>query len=95
MTANRLTWDFWAALASRAVTGISLSLPAAVWGQELFAPSGRKYSRTDYVDSANQPMVKHWIVHGAQIRSQRSEHEAAKRPNARSELTRFGRNVGP
>ena len=29
------------------------------------APGGRKYSRTDYVDNANQPVVEHWIVHGA------------------------------
>jgi poly(hydroxyalkanoate) depolymerase family esterase len=29
------------------------------------APGGRRYSRTDYVDHANQTVVEHWMVHGA------------------------------
>jgi len=29
------------------------------------APGDRKYSRTDYLDHANQTVVEHWMVHGA------------------------------
>jgi poly(3-hydroxybutyrate) depolymerase len=29
------------------------------------APGGRRYSRTEYVDHANQSVVEHWMVHGA------------------------------
>jgi poly(3-hydroxybutyrate) depolymerase len=29
------------------------------------AASGRAYSRTIYANAANQPIVEHWVLHGA------------------------------
>ena len=57
------------------------------------ALGGRKYSRTDYVDSANQPVVEHWIVHGAGHAwsggSPSGSFTDATGPDASAEMIRF------
>lgn len=57
------------------------------------APGGRKYSRTDYVDNANQPVVEHWIVHGAGHAwsggSPNGSFTDATGPDASAEMIRF------
>ncbi len=57
------------------------------------APGGRKYSRTDYVDNSNQPVVEHWIVHGAGHAwsggSPDGSFTDATGPDASAEMIRF------
>jgi len=57
------------------------------------APGGRKYSRTDYLDNANQPVVEHWIVHGAGHTwsggSPDGSFTDATGPDASAEMIRF------
>lgn len=57
------------------------------------ARGGRKYSRTDYIDEANQPIAEHWIVHGAAHAwsggSPRGSFTDAGGPDASAEMIRF------
>jgi poly(hydroxyalkanoate) depolymerase family esterase len=57
------------------------------------APGGREYSRTDYVDNASQPIVEHWIVHGAGHAwsggSPSGSFTDATGPDASAEMVRF------
>ena len=57
------------------------------------APGGRKYSRTDYVDDANQPVIEHWLVHGAGHAwsggSPDGSFTDATGPDASAEMIRF------
>jgi len=57
------------------------------------APGGRTYSRTDYVDDTNQPVVEHWMVHGAGHAwsggSPEGSFTDATGPDASAEMIRF------
>jgi poly(hydroxyalkanoate) depolymerase family esterase len=57
------------------------------------APGGRRYTLTEYVDNANQPVVEHWIVHGAGHAwsggSPDGSFTDATGPDASAEMIRF------
>ncbi len=57
------------------------------------AAGGRTFSRTDYVDSADRPVVEQWVVHGAGHAwsggSPSGSFTDARGPDASAEMIRF------
>jgi poly(hydroxyalkanoate) depolymerase family esterase len=54
-----------AAIVEQATAGRQGESRLRVSVQERSASGGRTYSRTVYADAANQPVVEHWVLHGA------------------------------
>jgi poly(3-hydroxybutyrate) depolymerase len=81
------------AIVEQATIACSVHPPLRASVQTGTSTGGRTYTRTEYMDAANRPIVEQWVLHGAGHAwsggSSRGSFTDTSGPDASAEMVRF------